>query len=373
MKSTSYSLQLRLVFFTLLIFSTSSCFNPFIRFSRRTDEPQPPGKEKYVHKFVAREFDLTTNIGKLARQFLEELNRENFAWIEQQAAQARKDKEILKGGFWKIRTIYTGLSQPIDNTDGEYKKHFERLNRWKEQFPDSITARVALADSWVSYASEARGGDYANTVTEQGWKLFRERLSFAEKELLEAKRIKERCPHQYLVMLDLALAQSRNLEDFDAVYQEAIESEPNYYYYYRIKAMYLLPRWNGSEGDWETYLEQSTGQMGSPDGEIVYYMVVSHFVLNIKGIPFDKTRLSWEKVRRGFYALKEKPGVERQRLNEFAKLSLLAHEYPTAGEIFAEIGDDWDKGVWRTKAAFEQQRAIPATIKKIDKQRGLRE
>lgn len=260
---------------------------------------------------------------------------------------------MLAGGFWKIRTFYGGL-RPKNNTDEEYNNHFERLNRWKEKFPDSITPRVAIADAWQMYAEEARGGGYSDTVTDEGRKLFIERMRNSEQELLEAKGLAERCPYWYVAMMELAKAQGWNFNDYEALYQEAIAFEPDFYYFYRAMAMYLLPRWYGEEGQWESYLEQISREKGV----VIYYLTVSHFVLNVGEIQFDRTKISWEKSKQGFEELKRTYGVEKQRLNEFAKFSSLANEFTTANEIFNEIGEDWDKEVWKSKGMFDTFRSI---------------
>ncbi len=58
--------------------------------------------------------------------------------------------------------------------------------------PDSITARVALAGSWVGYAADARGDGYADTVSQENWKLFKERVANAHNELIEAKKLEQK-------------------------------------------------------------------------------------------------------------------------------------------------------------------------------------
>lgn len=65
------------------------------------------------------------------------------------ADSARANKTKFTGGFWKLHTMYMGLSQPVDGdahvTEDDWKDHIDRLKRWMSAKPNSITARIALA------------------------------------------------------------------------------------------------------------------------------------------------------------------------------------------------------------------------------------
>jgi len=360
----------------LLIGSTSACLNPSLSFQQPPNErrntleeakqildKQKRDSEKEAQKFIPRKFDLPTETGKVLSDAFEALNKENFAWLEQEAGKARKKKERLAGGYWKIRNIYHGLSIPINGTDEEWKKHFERLNRWKEQFPQSITARVALAESWIYYAWEARGDGYVNTVSAEDWRLFEKRLSFAEKELLDAKNLEERCPQWYSSWLTLARAQGRDWDEYDAIYREAIKFEPHYYPYALQKGTYLLPRWHGKPGDWEAFVEQTSREFGGTEGLIIYYLLVSDYIRDYKDLVYDKDKLSMDKAKQGFYALKKTYGADSQTLNEFAKFACRINDFLAADEAFEEIGDNWLDGVWNSKEMFDTYKTLSHTVK----------
>lgn len=336
----------RFAFLLILLAANTSCINSFVEFPRRSERP------KYERKFSETTFDLTTNTGKFSGEVFFKLNAEDFPWLEKTASKARESKEKMNGGFWKIRTFYAGI-QPLNNTDLEYQKLFEKLNRWKNAYPDSITPRVAISEAWQSYAGEARGGGYADTVTEEGWRLFRERMGKSEKELLEAKKLNELCPFWYVSMLTIAGNNGWNFEDYEALFQDAVTFEPDFYYFHRQKAMYLLPRYSGRQGDFENFLEQIYREKGA----MMYYLTLSHFILNVGDMPYDGRKYSGEKAKEGFNELRQAYGAEKQRLNEFAKFSVRAGDFLTAGEIFNEIGEDWDKEVWRNKKTFDEYRA----------------
>ncbi|MGC2236023.1 MAG: hypothetical protein WA584_07670 [Pyrinomonadaceae bacterium] len=364
MKNTNNLPFLRFIFFILLAVSTSACLNSYVRVQKPVFQNssqqgiQTIKQEQYVHKFTERKFDETIETDKLSRRAFEELEKENFAWIEQQAEKARKGKELLPGGYWKIAYIYFGLDAPANNTDEAYQKHFERLNRWKEKFPKSITARVALASSWFSYSAEASGTGYAYTVSDEDRKLSHERLENAEKELLEAKNLQGKCPHWYFLMLSLARNQGWEFKDYEALYRDAVAYEPDYYYFQRDKAIYLMPRYHGKSGEWEAYVENVSNEIGGEKGAMMYYLLLSYCTVNINDNYFDKKKFSWEKAKRGFDAIEKNFKMEKQRLNEFAKFTVYANETAAAKEAFERIGENWLASIWTSKENFEMHRDI---------------
>ncbi len=85
--------------------------------------------------------------------------QEKFAEIDRIAAEARTTKARFAGGYWKVHTIYLALEHPGTKTsagEAEWTQHLARLEKWKEQFPNSITARIALAEAYNSYGWKAR-------------------------------------------------------------------------------------------------------------------------------------------------------------------------------------------------------------------------
>src|SRR5579871_5629670 len=70
----------------------------------------------------------------------------------------RSNKEIFPGGMWKVHTIYLAIEKPmLHPTEKDWKQHIARIERWTAERPDSVTARVALAEANIDYGWAARG------------------------------------------------------------------------------------------------------------------------------------------------------------------------------------------------------------------------
>lgn len=205
------------------------------------------------------------------------LYRGEYDLLEQVAAKARSLKTRVPGGYWELGLFYAGLSAPGAGDrapEVEWQYHVGKLKDWSAASRESVTARVALADTYLQYAWRARGKGFANTVTEQGDESFRERLATAKSLLDEAKGMGARCPQWYAVMLKVGLGQGWEAGAFDKFFEEATAFEPDYPSYYITKAIYLQPRWHGRPGDWVRFAENAADRRGGKDGSVLYYMIV---------------------------------------------------------------------------------------------------
>ena len=92
------------------------------------------------------------------------LRRRKFVQLDCLADSARSHKETFPGGMWKLRTIYSALEKPpLHATQQDWILHMSLVKEWTAARPRSITARVALAESYVSYGWDARGDGESET------------------------------------------------------------------------------------------------------------------------------------------------------------------------------------------------------------------
>jgi hypothetical protein len=268
---------------------------------------------------------------------------------------ARSEKMRFPGGLWKLHQIYLGLTEiPGHATDQDWTERISLLQRWASAKPSSITAHVALAEAYKNYAWAARGNGTADTVTGSGWNLFSERLDKAQAILDEAGELSEKCPEWYFLRQIIAKEPQET-----SLFNEAIAFEPNYYYYYRIHATKLLPKWYGADGDASAFVTQAADRLGGPKGDILYFQIASNLC------PCDEPefhKLSWERIQKGFAETESKYGVSASNLNSFALMAVNSNDYVAADAAFKRIGDQWDEDAWQTHQSFEANRDFAAKI-----------
>ena len=290
------------------------------------------------------------------------VKEEKFAELDCLADRARSGKERLPGGLWKVHLLYQGLHQPVPSTmhatQEDWTDLLQHLQRWTKLSPQSITARVALALAYLYYAYDARGTGEANTVSESGWKLYKERIAEGRRILEEASTLPVQCPEWYVAMQMVSVYQGWSETEARNLFEEANKFEPEYYTYARDLAYYLLPKWNGQPGDTEEFMREIADRTGGDKGDILYFQVAAanYVVCGCTGDP----QLSMDRIKRGFEASEKLYGVSMQNLNRMAYLA--SHygpgDYIYANKIFTRIGDEWDPETWGSEDYFRTNKQI---------------
>ena len=284
------------------------------------------------------------------------LREDKFDELDRLAASERSGKTRFAGGGWRLFTLYIGLDKPEaeDAPDADWQAQIEKLQRWQSFKPQSITPRVALAEAYLGYAWKARGHEYADKVTVEGWTLFAARVQTAKKILVQAWDLKEKCPHWYRAMQTVALADGWGKEEEAALLQQAVFFAPDYYYFYQAHARYLLPKWNGEEGEVEKFAEDTANQIGGSRGDTVYYRIADE--LSCDCGEDESPKLSWPRIQKGYAAIKEQYGETQRSMNKLALLAFHFKDAKAADGMFTVIGDRWDKGVWGSQHYFESSK-----------------
>ena len=229
------------------------------------------------------------------------LEEKNYDLLEKGAAYWRKNKAQSAVGYWRLNSFYEGLSD-LPGSDEDNIAHMNALRAWIKKTPLSVTPRIALAEALRSWAWEARGSGYANTVSAADWKLFKERLAEAHQVLDEAKKLDAKCPQWWSSMQGVALGEKWPADAYEALYNEAIAFEPDYFEYYYKKMNQLLPRWYGEKGDAERFCLTAANAMGGEKGDILYARLVGKFY-ELEQSRFPSPSISFFKLDKGFLAL----------------------------------------------------------------------
>jgi len=285
------------------------------------------------------------------------VHQKRFDQLDCIGDRARASKERFPGGHWKIHELYKGLYDPEPRkhaTEQDWTDLMQWLQEWVRTHPKSATARIALASAWIGYAGAARGSGYADTVSQNGWRLYEERTAEAERVLKDAAALPVKCPESYVVKLNIAQNQSWPKERILALFDEAMAFEPGYYYYGRGVAMLLEPKWFGEPGETAKFLQESADRIGGREGDAYYFLVASSKDV-ICGCE-DQPELSLDRIERGYDAVEQLYGVSMINLNQLAFLTLRVGKLDIvlADKTFQRIGREWSKYSWGDEKIFEQ-------------------
>ncbi len=118
-----------------------------------------------------------------------------------------------------------------------------------ENWPDAYTTLLLKGEAYVQLAWAARGPGFANTVTDEGWRLFKERLVVAENALTNAWQMNPTDSRIADNMVDVELGQGGGRDRMELWFNRAMALNPNDYQACSRKLLYLMPKWYGSAND----------------------------------------------------------------------------------------------------------------------------
>lgn len=277
------------------------------------------------------------------------LEKHDFAAVEAMAAELRASKAQLPSGHWRLDLFYRAIAD-LDKLlpDSVWENRRQLLEEWVKARPASITARVALAEFLVKYAWEARGGGWAHAVTEEGWKLMRERLKSAQAVLEAAMELEETCPVLYTVYQTVSLGRSWPREADEKILRASIKEEPDYAPPYLRRAYYLQPRWFGkNESEWLEFATAEANRVGGADGDLLYARMLCYiFDLGIYKKFLAQPGLNWPRLKQGLEIM-----VQRFPDSLWAKSQLCYFcgqkgDKARCRELWKEIGSRVDTSLW---------------------------
>jgi hypothetical protein len=306
-------------------------------------------------------FDLDVNVDASVNLMATVAHMEaakNFNQLDCLADHYRTSKEKFSGGVWKLHTFYLALSQPVlypaHPTEQDWLDHISILDGWMSSNPKSLTARVALASTYIDYAWAARGDGTSDSVTDSGWKLFEERVSRASDLLNSDSTVPAKDAEWYFAMLRIATTgQSWGVAEARAVFEQGYAFEPGYFYYGRQYRFYLEPKWEGKEGDNEKFSTEIADRLGGDEGDAYYFRLAVDGICDCQ----DSPKFDWARVVKGFKATEKLYGPSLIDMNEIAYLASYNYGDPVmADDVMQRIGDQWDKDKWKDGKTFRDTR-----------------
>ena len=174
----------------------------------------------------------------------------NFGALEEIANRYRSKKARTLNGWWKLSVFYDAFKlQGEDGSEADWNTLFTALKRWGQKYPESPTAKVALATAWFDYGSQARGGQYAKDVSNEGWKLFLGRLQKSREAVAGVKKAAG-YPDVLMIKLRLEAFLGNSRKAYYDQFYRAVTMEPAYHDFYSEALRFAEKKWGGNPGEW---------------------------------------------------------------------------------------------------------------------------
>ncbi len=271
-----------------------------------------------------------------------------FDYLEQFAGRLRDGKCRDIQGAWDLNAFYEGLSEGYWYQSWKQKEPFmARVQEWCAQKPQSVTARILLAKTYVNYAWEARGGGYASETTPEGLKGFKDNLAEAEKVLKEAEALPEKDPALYETWIYTGMGLNYKREQQDALLEKSVALAPDFYAAYDRMAFNLTPRWHGSARELRDFFNHARDVSKNTCGDTLYTMLVAGYMGEYNCIYAGSGALArWDDLDGGFKQLLQDFPDSTSYLNHYCMVACVFQKRELAAELFAKIGDTGDPDVW---------------------------
>jgi len=291
--------------------------------------------------------------GQLMRWKLEKLLREGkYEELEKVAAAWRKPEARMLDGRWNLFVFYNSLASPTASTDEGFAEARRKLGDWRAKRPQAIEPVILLADLERAYAWHARGGGWANTVTDEGWRLMGERLDKAKSLLDSVYDRRLECPQWVNTMQSVALGQGWPDDKVKSMLDEAIAAWPEYWLYYFSEARRLLPRWGGAPGEWEKFSRSFPGDLGKElSARIPWAQQWAYWNL------FRDTDVPWSQMKAGFERMVQRYPDSTRTKSAFAVFAGMADDRETCKRLLDELGDKVNIEFWISWQNVELARA----------------
>lgn len=270
-----------------------------------------------------------------------------FGKLTKLAKRYRDNKETLSDGSWKLIYFYEGFR---GGNAKEWIVVLDRLEEWGKSEVVDPSPIVALGDAYWGFGKRARGSGYANTVTEEGWRLLRERLAEGRSKLLAAS---ERCrngPGFYVVMLKIGIDGSQPRESFMRIFEKGIEVAPECPHLYEMKSYYILPRWYGRKGELEDFVRATAEKYPEMALWVLWRLQYQGVYRNV----FEQEGIAWDTLKERLTKCIDGDSVKISQANILAYLADFAGDRNTFSAALDSVDNQIDASMWRSQKRLRQ-------------------
>ncbi len=281
--------------------------------------------------------------------------------IEKVAAQQTQNPTIMSDGGWTLAPFYVGLWEGTTDskTDAQWQPKHAQIEAWHAARPNSQLARICLARSWTNGAWTARGSEFANKVSRQAWQTVEERQQKAAPIYQKLLGEKVTTPLLYAAAQRFGRLGGAAREWHDELFARATAQFPTYTDFYRERAIYLLPRWDGAPGEWEKDLQKSAdaeaGRAGADAGDQLYARVVWGQT-EYYGTMAGRTKIDWPRTKRGFDSILARNPNSLSAATIYMRLRYQHGESTKARELLQIVGGRAETKAWESPRDFAEAR-----------------
>jgi hypothetical protein len=310
---------------------------------------------------VARADEPSQKLATVPADLEQMLSRGEFDKLEGLASEYRSTQAPTLGGYWALYAFYKnvagfrgdGCGCGNDTSDAAFEDKHKQLELWLTAKPQSLTARVALANMWISYAWTRRGGGFSGQTNDAQWGGYFEGLARADNILSGIDPAAD--PMVLLNEMKTAERSGNQRARLDELYVHATNAFPTFIPYYTNRYLALQERWHGRPGEAKEYIQSLLRSPGGEEGKILY-AAVAESALKFERAKFELLETSGVSYGQliGAYAARQRAvGLTDHDWNALMYFAAAAQDRNGIMFIAKKIGDKWEPELWGSKDNFD--------------------
>jgi len=172
---------------------------------------------------------------------------------------------------------------------GQILESTPNVSPWLTEY---VQGCQSVEDAW-----KARGSDWANTVTDEGWKGFEQNIAVARKHLTKSWQLNPHDPAAAAEMVTVCMAENEQTDTMRTWFDRSVAADFDYIDAYSKLALGLRPRWLGNFAEM-TAFGRECAATGRYDTAVPYIFVTSEMHIaedsDNPAAPFEDQKLDSE-------------------------------------------------------------------------------
>jgi hypothetical protein len=286
-----------------------------------------------------------SDINRASFEFQRGLHAGDIEKLERMHEEFLRLEKAGRNGRWMLEAISRGLEIGMPVALKDRQKLLALLARWKKERPQSALRTVTEANAWFASGWEHRGTGFANTVSPEAMRLFRQDVERAAAALREGGVEAATTPLYYRAAIAIAGSSGRGHEVMDAIYREGIAKFPIDYPIADARRNYLMPQWGGSHEALDRFIRDAVKRTQHTDGTAVYARLYMAVARNVDQRDFfGSTKADWRLMR---HAFEDAIALENDSLtlNGYATFACMAGDRETLRRVLVRLGSSADLGL----------------------------
>ncbi len=342
----------------------AGCDDPLVRYlwARSSHAPNHPGPAEYIRRMIeagealetsayspfrraiavskAGQIKAQTNLTPDGRRSAERLLDSAVALVVESTEKDEPGVNVEKKWF----EVATQAVQAHHFLSKDYKAAFQRVDAILARAPALEVLRLQLKGHYlIEYAWEARGKGYANTVTEEGWRLFTERLTEAQTNLERAWDVKPGDRQTTDLMLIVVKGLDPERESMELWFRRAMEADGNNGKACLLKMDWLDPKWHGTPQELLAFGRACRDTKNWRAG-LILRLADAHMRLAVKMEQDERDKYLasaevWDDIRSVHEEFLKHYTADYPARNYYAALCCMCGRFTEANEQFKIIGE----------------------------------